>query len=118
MRIYNLTDVETPTLRQYGFVDQRFVVARALIAPGESAEVPDEPIARMALEHLVAVGAAAIDELPPAYVVAKHLPRPSAELSSAPLAAPMERDHVAPSDSEPERPAALPLPSGKSKKAG
>ncbi|WP_394831715.1 hypothetical protein LVJ94_34900 [Pendulispora rubella] len=73
MKVTNLTDVDTPKLRQHGLVAQTFAVGRALLAPGESADIPEE-YARMlgsGLEHLVSAGACAVGDLPAAYQVAK-----------------------------------------------
>jgi hypothetical protein len=101
MKVFNLTDVETPLLAQHGFVRQTFVVRDKLIAPGEHADVQNDYLAERALEHLVPIGAAAVDELPAAYVLAK---------SRAAPAPPMEEPRA-----EPEAP---PAASSKSKKAG
>jgi hypothetical protein len=78
MKVFNLTDVETPLLVQHGFVRQTFVVRDKLIGPGEHAEVQEDYLAERALEHLVPIGAAAVGELPPAYVLAKSRAEPAA----------------------------------------
>lgn len=72
MTVYNLTDVETAQLKQYGLVSQHIVVGKALVAPGESAEVADDSVTRNGLQHYVAVGAIAVDSLPPLYALQKE----------------------------------------------
>jgi hypothetical protein len=91
MKVFNLTDVETLLLVQHGFVRQTFIVRDKLIAPGEHAEVQNDYLAERALEHLLPIGAAAVDELPPAYVLAKSRalpPTPTGEPSAEPEAPP------------------------------
>lgn len=78
IRVFNLTDVDTLQLKQFGLTGATIVVGRALIPPGGSAEVADDVVTRNGLEHYVRVGAAAVNSLPPSYVVLKErLPKPA-----------------------------------------
>lgn len=70
MRVFNLTDVSTPALEQYGLVGQHIAVSGRMVNPGEYADVEDTPTSRDNLSHLLRVGAVAIDKLPPPYVQA------------------------------------------------
>lgn len=71
MKVFNLTDIPTKSLEQYGLVNQHIVVGRALLSPGESVAVADNAITRNGLQHYVSVGAVAVDSLPPSYVIQK-----------------------------------------------
>lgn len=71
MRIFNLTDVETPTLLELGLVNQVLVAGRAVVGPGSSVELGDDPLTRAHLLQYTQVGAMALDDLPPNYVVNK-----------------------------------------------
>lgn len=77
IEVFNLTDVATESLKAYGLLNQQIVVGEDLVAPGSSVKVPDEVHTRAKLQHLLSVGAVAIDKLPPAYVVAKASPQPA-----------------------------------------
>lgn len=68
MRVYNLTDIPTPTLTRHGLVNQCLVAHRRVIAPGEYVDVEDNDSMRARLAHLLTVGAVSIDQLPPAYL--------------------------------------------------
>lgn len=69
MKIFNLTDIETPVLAQHGFVNQHFAVGDKMIAPGASAEVDDETFARTQpeLQKLIVLGALSAGALPDGY---------------------------------------------------
>lgn len=71
MKLFNLTDVETPELRRRGWVNLPLVVGTALIAPGGEAEVADTETVRRALASFTGPGALAVGARPPEYVVAK-----------------------------------------------
>lgn len=73
MLVYNLTDVETPKLVQHGLSNQSIVVGTKMIHPGEKEDVLDlhMDVLSASVEHLVAVGAIAVGELPPEYKLAK-----------------------------------------------
>ena len=66
-KVFNLTDVSTPTLVQYGLVGQTIVVGNRTCAPGQFVDVPKTPDLLVVLEHLLRVGAVAVDQLPPPY---------------------------------------------------
>lgn len=72
MKVFNLTDVETPQLKQLGKVNDTFVVGRLTLAPGQSDITTDDAMTRDHLADYVMKGMAAINTLPPAYVVAKE----------------------------------------------
>ena len=71
MRCFNLTDIETPELASRGLVNMTLAVRIHLIAPGASVEVSDDEASRRDAQHYVAVGAMAVDTLPPSYVLAR-----------------------------------------------
>lgn len=71
MRIYNMTDVATPKLKQHKLVNQTLSISGLLIAPGESAELRGSVEDHAHVRHVVAVGAAAVDDLPKEYAKAK-----------------------------------------------
>jgi len=77
MRVYNLTDVPTPTLERHGLVNQSIVAHRRVVAPGEYVEVETSESMKVRLSHLLTVGAVSIDQLPPAYLRARQLAVPS-----------------------------------------
>lgn len=75
MNVFNLTDVSTPLLVAKSLSGVTLVVGRHLLAPGASCEVTEEQIAplRPGLQDLVAKGALAVGNQPPAaYVMAKE----------------------------------------------
>lgn len=72
MRVFNLTDIETPTLKQRGLVGQHFAVGTRMVAPGEYIELPDTPSTRADLHYLLTVGAVCLDTPPPPYAVARQ----------------------------------------------
>jgi len=72
MKLFNLTDIETPELRRRGWVNLPLVVGTALVAPGGEAEVADTPMTRRDLAGFVGPGAIAVGARPPEYAVAKE----------------------------------------------
>lgn len=91
LKVFNLTDVETPQLKQYGLVNQHIVVERALVAPGEYTQVADSPVARAHLRHYVSVGAVAVDVVPPSYVLLKERNKPPPVVDSDNTAVPFKK---------------------------
>lgn len=71
MKIFSLTDVETPELKRRGWVGLPLVVGPALIGPGGEAEVGDTALVRRDLVSFISAGALAVGSRPPEYVVAK-----------------------------------------------
>ena len=68
VRVFNLTDVQTPALHARGLVNVSLTVGGKTVAAGKD----DEVVKLTAVEYkLVASGALAINELPAAYVKAK-----------------------------------------------
>jgi len=74
MRVFNLTDVPTEELKQYGLINLNILVGEDLVRPGESVAVPDLPNLRHKIKFLVEVGALAIEKVPVEYAVAKSDP--------------------------------------------
>lgn len=72
MKIFNLTDVETPALKERGLSNQPIIVHRWVINPGEGCEVQDSDQVRRALRGYVKDGMASVNVLPPSYVVKKE----------------------------------------------
>lgn len=72
MKATNLTDVETPRLRQHGMLSQSLCVGSVLLAPGQSCDVDDHqaPLVRAQMKHFLHVGAVALGDLPEGYVAA------------------------------------------------
>jgi hypothetical protein len=100
MRVFNLTDVTTPTLKRHGLEQQTIVVGTALLSPGGMEEIGDEPHVRAGAQFLVDVGAIAFEQLPPAYMAGKAdvvvtappvvaAPEPTPEPAPAPEPAPV-----------------------------
>jgi hypothetical protein len=67
MKVFNLTDVETPKLKQHKLLNQTLSIGGSLVAPGGSVED------RMHARHGLSVGALAVDDLPVSYVKAKEI---------------------------------------------
>ncbi len=85
VKVFNLTDVETPTLVQFGLVSQHIVIGERMCEPGQYVEVVDSAHLRATVKHLVQVSALAIDRLPPPYVQARQLKEnASSKLSNVP----------------------------------
>lgn len=77
MKVYNLTDVPTPTLESYGMLNQSIAVGTELLLPGAVVEVADAdaPGVRASLEQFLSIGAVCIDTVPDAYRAARPDPR-------------------------------------------
>ena len=73
MKVFNLTDVETPRLKQHGMVNHTFGIGALLLGPGDSGELPDTQggMLRTEVQKLVSIGALSAGELPPAYLAKK-----------------------------------------------
>jgi hypothetical protein len=71
MKLFNLTDIETPALKRLGWVSMPIVVGHALIEPGGELEVGDTALIRRDIHCYTGPGALAVDARPPAYMVAK-----------------------------------------------
>lgn len=97
MKVFNLTDVETPALKQRGLCQQTFAVGKALVGPGQSAEVDEAYLAHLGpgLQQLVSLGAAAVGQPPVAYRLAKEKmpppPPPAPDPEPAPAPTPSRR---------------------------
>jgi hypothetical protein len=72
VRVFNLTDVTTPVLKQRGLVRMHFAVARRMVNPGEYADIGDAPGVLADLQFLLQVGAVSVDRVPPTYAIAKQ----------------------------------------------
>ncbi len=79
MKVFNLTDVETPQLVQRGFVSHSIAVGDVLLAPGDATTVPDEKAERVRAElaTLLSYGVVAFDDQPEAYLTARNQQRNS-----------------------------------------
>jgi hypothetical protein len=86
MKVFNLTDMETPALAQRGLSNHTIAVGSFLLAPGASQEVSEEQIRalRPGLQQLVSVGALALGDQPPASYVLQKDRAQSAPAPAAP----------------------------------
>jgi hypothetical protein len=75
MKVFNLTDVETPRLKQRGLLNQTVVVGGKAVAPGASADFDGTPWERASAQHAANVGAISVDALPGSYTTAKASPK-------------------------------------------
>jgi len=71
VKVYNLTDVETPALKQAKLLRQTIAVGRTLVRPGEAVDVLKEVLLTRDAKHFLAVGALAQEKVPAAYRVAQ-----------------------------------------------
>lgn len=71
IKVFSLTDVPSAALKAAGMEGAVLAVHNRLLSPGESVEVPDEPHVRHCIQGYVHHRAAAVDQLPPDYVIAK-----------------------------------------------
>jgi len=86
IRIFNLTDVETSTLKQYGLVNVTIAVGRALVGPGETVETGGDDLTLGHLHHFITKGALAVGTLPPEYNLAKSkMPKPAPAVVEKPV---------------------------------
>lgn len=79
MKVFNLTDVETASLKQRGLVQHTFAVGPHLLAPGQSCDIDQAHLVhiRAGLQQLITFGALALGDQPPAaYTVAKAKAQP------------------------------------------
>jgi hypothetical protein len=83
MKVFNLTDVTTPALKQRALEAQHIEVQGAMLEPGGSVEVDDAALAP--LQHLVDLGVLVFGTPPSSYLDAKKAPAPvrSALVSTA-----------------------------------
>jgi len=72
VRLFNLTDVETPSLKEKGWVSIVVAGSGFAVAPGESAEVLLQPHTRPIIQSYIAEGLLAADVLPTSYGVQKN----------------------------------------------
>ena len=83
MKVFNLTDVETPKLKQHGLVNQTVVVGGKAIAPGASLGFEGKPWERASAKHAAKVGAISVDALPGSYTTAKAAPKKASAAAPA-----------------------------------
>lgn len=68
MKVFNLTDVPTEKLQQFGLVNQSIALGEVLLHPGTSMEIPPDHVALQGgLQHFVDVGAVSLGEAPDSY---------------------------------------------------
>lgn len=115
MKIYNLTDVQTPALIQRGLVNVKIKVGPEVISPGSWAEVPDSQEVRSKLSQYEGLGA--LSRVAPSHSAPPKAPE--ASLPEAEAVAPVEPFSDEPaievSEESAEQPAA---PTGKGKRKG
>jgi hypothetical protein len=122
MKVFNLTDVPTPTLESYSMLNQTIAVGAQLALPGEFVEIAadDESAVRTSLEHFLSIGAVAFDTVPDAYKEVRPAPAsplPVRQPVSEGLETPPDVSQFAPlpmrgfaADTPPEEPAGGPAP--------
>lgn len=73
MKVFNLTDIETPQLAEQGAVNIPVVLGNLLLAPGASGVLTEDQYGccAHAIRDYVGRGIMALEVLPPAYAVAK-----------------------------------------------
>lgn len=71
VKVYNLTDIETPTLAKHRMLHAHIAVGTRMCDPGEFVELADTPVLRGDVKFLVSIGALALGQLPPPYVQAR-----------------------------------------------
>jgi hypothetical protein len=71
MKIYNVTDVETPKLLQHKLVNQTLSIGGAPVAPGGSVNLKGSIEDHAQIHHALLVGAVVVDDLPNGYTKAK-----------------------------------------------
>lgn len=71
VRVFNLTDVETPELKNRGCVGIVVAGRNFSVAPGEYCDVLLDVVNLRAIQHAVSGGMLAVDKLPVTYVLAK-----------------------------------------------
>jgi hypothetical protein len=84
MKVFNITDVSTPALRNQHLENQPLKVVDTVIMPGKSAEFRGTARERNEASVFLKSGAVAIDELPPAYAAKKGLDVHGRELPKSP----------------------------------
>jgi len=91
MLVHNLSDVETPKLKQFGLCAVTVAVGNVLLAPGTSVDVSDTPEVRAELAHMCSVGAVCIGDPPAEYTKGKGgKPAPAPAPVEAPKAPEVE----------------------------
>lgn len=71
MKVFNLTDIETPTLKKLGMVGMWIAAGTALIPPGGEQEVGDTEMLRRDILCFTSSGALAVQVRPASYMVAR-----------------------------------------------
>jgi hypothetical protein len=89
MKVFNLTDVPTKSLRQHKLLKQTIVVGGQAVAPGGSVTLKDpvEKHVHAAMQHPLSVKALSLDELPQYYRDAAKA-APAAPAPASPAIAP------------------------------
>ena len=100
MKVFNLTDVETPLLKQRGLGSQHIAVGDKLLAPGTDADIDDATLERTRpeLQRMVSLGTLALGEVPADYKAAKEKATKKAPAAPAP-----ESDTAAPEKETPPK---------------
>lgn len=91
MKLFNLTDIETPALKTRGWLGVPITIGRTVISPGEEVDVGDTEIIRRDLLCFTVQGAIAVGARPPAYLLAQAERASRARLAAAETAAKEKR---------------------------
>jgi hypothetical protein len=71
VRLFNLTDVETPGLKDRGQINITVSGRGFAVPPGESREVVITEGNRQSIQHAVSAGLLSVDNLPASYMLLK-----------------------------------------------
>lgn len=69
MKIFNISDVVTPSLTKHGLFDQTFSIGGQMVKPGSSITVDDakKKVVGAQVRHLMKFGAIAVGKVPDTY---------------------------------------------------
>jgi hypothetical protein len=81
VKVFNISDVETKQLKQRGLVSHSVVIGKQLLAPGASADVPDDVVQHKleGLNELVEFGVIALNTPPRGYAAKAPEAEPAKE---------------------------------------
>jgi len=71
MKVFKLTDVETPALKERGLINVPIVIGRHVVNPGGEAEVGNDELVKRDVLGFTTLGALSIGVRPPAYLLAQ-----------------------------------------------
>lgn len=79
MLVYNISDRYNSRIKDTPFLRMSFVIGGKMVEPGKRQEIEDTLLNRRAAQSLVALGVAAVDQLPAGYAVSPIVPKGSTE---------------------------------------